>query len=60
MYSYDRCPNPVHFDTLLLLLYYSSVIETLICRREREFIGFTFIGFAQNTIDGFQNTALNS
>ena len=32
----------------------------LICHTEIEIIGSTSFGFAQNTIDDFQNTLLNS
>ena len=52
-------PNQVYFDTWLLIICLSA-IETLICQRDSELIGFTFFGFAQNTIHGFQNTVLNS
>ena len=54
-----RCPDPVYFNTLLLIIYLSA-FETLICRREMSLIGSTSFGFAQNTIHDFQNTVLNS
>ena len=47
------------YFTLLLILYLSA-IETLVSRREMSLIGSTSFGFAQNTIDDFQNTVLNS
>ena len=37
-----------------------SPIETLICRGEMSLIGSTSFGFAQNTINNFQNTVLDS
>ena len=37
-----------------------SALETRICRREMSLLGSTSFGFAQNTIQGFQNTVLNS
>ena len=51
-YNY-RCPDYVYSNTLLLIIYL-SVIETLICRREKSLIGSTSFGFAQNTIHDFQ------
>ena len=54
-----RCPGSVYFHTLLLIIYVSA-IERLICRRETSLIGSTSFGFAQNTIEDFQNTVLNS
>ena len=57
MCSCNRCPNPVYFDTPLLIIYLSA-IETFICHRKIEFIGFTLFGFAENTIHDFQNTVL--
>ena len=44
-----RCPDPVYFNTLLLIIYLNA-IETLICRREMSLVGSTAFGFAQNTI----------
>ena len=56
-----RCPDPVHFNTLLIIIYLSA-IETLtcVCQRQMSFIGSTSFGFAQNTIYNIQNTVLNS
>ena len=54
-----RCPDPVYFDMLLLILYLST-IGTIICRREMSLIGSTSFGFAQNTMHDFQNTVFNS
>ena len=54
-----RCPDPVYLNTLFLIIYL-RVIKTLICRREMSLIRSTSFGFAQNTIDDFQNTVLNS
>ena len=34
-YSYDRCPNPVYFNTPLLFIYLSA-IESRICHRKIE------------------------
>ena len=54
-----RCPDSVYFHTLLLIMYFSA-IKTLICHRETSLIGSTSFSFAQNTIQDFQNTVLNS
>ena len=54
-----RCPDSVYFHTLLLIIYLSA-IEWLICRREMSLIGSTFLSFAQNTMQDFQSTVLNS
>ena len=54
-----RCPDSVYFSTFLLIVYLIA-IQTLICRRKLSFLGFTFFGFAQDTIHDFQNTLLNS
>ena len=54
-----RCPDSVHFNAQLLIIYLSA-IETLICQREMSLIGSTSFDFAQNTIHDFQNTVLNS
>ena len=54
-----RCPDPVYFNTLLLIIYL-SVIETLNWRRKIRLIGSTSFGFAQNTIHDFRNTVLKS
>ena len=54
-----RCPDSVYFHTLLLIIYLSA-IERLICRREMSLIGSTSFGFAQNTMQDFQNTVLIS
>ena len=35
-----------------------SAIETLICRREMCLLGSSSLGFAQNTINDFQNIEL--
>ena len=35
-------------------------IETLICRIKMCLLGSSLVGLAQNTIDDFQNTVLNS
>ena len=53
MYSYDRCPDPVYFNTPLFIMYLSA-IETLKCHRKLSLIGSTSFGFAQNTIHDFQ------
>ena len=45
---------------MLLLIIYLTATETLVCRREMSLIGPTSFGFAQNTIQDFQNTVLNS
>ena len=54
-----RCADSVYFNTLLLIIYLSSV-ETLVCRREMSLMGLLPSVFAQNTIHDFQNTILNS
>ena len=46
-YSDDRCPNPIHFNTPLLIIYLSS-IETLICHRDIEFDRLHFLQFCTN------------
>ena len=43
-YSSDRCPNPVYFNTPLLITYFSA-IKTFICHREVEFVRFYFFRF---------------
>ena len=58
-FSDDQCPNPVYFNTPLLIRYLSAT-ETLICRKEMSLIGPTSFGFAQNKIHDFQNTLLKS
>ena len=60
-YSYDWCPTPVYFKSLLLVIYLSA-FETIInfVVEKLSLIGFTSFGFAQNTILDFQNTILNS
>ena len=57
MYSYDRCLNPVYFNTLLLISYL-SVIETLFVIEKLSLTGFTSFGFAQNGFHDFRNTLL--
>ena len=39
VYSYDRCRNPVYFDSSLLIIYMSA-IETLICNSWLVVLGF--------------------
>ena len=53
-----RCPNPIYFNTLLLIVYL-SYRKTYLSKRN-EFIGPTSFSFAQNTIHNFQNKELNS
>ena len=54
----NQCPDSVYFNTLLLIIYFSA-IETLFCRKELSLIGSTSFGFAQDTIQDFQNTVLS-
>ena len=37
-----------------------KAIETLVCHKENELVGFTFFGLAKNTIHDFRNVVLNS
>ena len=45
----DECPNPVYFNTPLLIVYLSA-IKTLICHREIEFNRVFFLWFCTKTI----------
>ena len=45
-YSYDRCSNPVYFNTLSLIICFSA-IETLICQREIECNTVYFLWFCK-------------
>ena len=53
-YSYDRCPDPFYFDTLLLIIYLSA-IETLICHKEIEFNRVYFLRFCTKYHTWFSN-----
>ena len=54
-----RCPDPVYFHMLLLIIYLSAT-ERLICHKEMSLIGSTSFSFAQNMMHDCQNTVLNS
>ena len=43
-YSYDRCPNPLCFNILLLIIYFTA-IETIICHTEIEVNRVYFLRF---------------
>ena len=51
-FSNDRCPDSVHFDTLLLMIY-SSDIETLIGHGEIEFYRIYFLRFCTKYVTRF-------
>ena len=53
------CRNPEYLNTPFLIIYLNGT-ETLICHIEFSLLGSTSFGFAQDTIQDFQSTILNS